>query len=144
MSDDLGHSLSKVDEAYFRNLFLQKSVAAAQWSITCRSEEEWIEKSRKLDLMSDRSLSGKSFEIRCRPALLAPAPGHSTIVNWLPITGGGIMFYRAFERSGFNPGSMPFNPLYYTLQKRQDQFCYKELYHQQRVVTDKPYTGEQP
>lgn len=54
------------------------------------------------------------------------------------------MFYRAFGRSGFNPGGMPFNPLYHTLQKRQDQFCYKELYHQQRVANDKPYTGKQP
>lgn len=53
----LGHSLSKVDEAYFKYLFLQKSVAAAQWSIACRSEEEWIEKSRKLDLMGIRPVS---------------------------------------------------------------------------------------
>ncbi|MGK3125892.1 bacteriophage abortive infection AbiH family protein [Candidatus Pantoea formicae] len=53
----LGHSLSVVDEAYFQALFLQKSVAAAQWSIACRSEEEWLEKSRKLDLMGIRPAS---------------------------------------------------------------------------------------
>ena len=62
----LSHSLSALDEAYFQYLFLQKSVAAAQWFIACRSEEEWIEKSRKRDLMgirpgSDRQVSWDTF-----------------------------------------------------------------------------------
>lgn len=53
----LGHFLSAVDETYFQYLFLQKSVAAAQWSIACRSEKKWIKKSRKLDLMGIRPVS---------------------------------------------------------------------------------------
>ena len=40
------------------------------------------------------------------------------------------MFCRAFGHSDFNPdGIIPFNLLYQTLQKRQDPFCCKELYH---------------
>lgn len=53
----LGHSLSEVDAAYFQALFLQKSIAAAQWVIVCRSEEEWDEKSRNLELMGIRPAS---------------------------------------------------------------------------------------
>lgn len=53
----LGHSLSEVDAAYFQALFQQKSVAAAQWVIACRSEEEWDEKSRNLELMGIRPAS---------------------------------------------------------------------------------------
>ncbi|HHB8444312.1 TPA: hypothetical protein ACN7P2_000269 [Klebsiella pneumoniae] len=53
----LGHSLSEVNAAYFHTLFLQKSVAAAQWVIACRSEEEWDEKSCNLELMGIRPAS---------------------------------------------------------------------------------------
>ena len=40
----LGHSLSRVDAAYFTALIEQRSVAEARWQVACRSREEWPEK----------------------------------------------------------------------------------------------------
>jgi len=54
---NLGHSLSQVDAAYFQALFLQKSVAAAQWVIACRCEDEWDEKSHNLERIGIRPAS---------------------------------------------------------------------------------------
>ncbi|MCA1325146.1 bacteriophage abortive infection AbiH family protein [Herbaspirillum sp. alder98] len=44
----LGHSLSTVDEVYFRALLRQPSVAASQWVVACRRIEEWPEKEARL------------------------------------------------------------------------------------------------
>ncbi|SUX38764.1 Uncharacterised protein [Cedecea davisae] len=51
----LGHSLSAVDAVYFQALFQESSVSAAQWVIACRSEEEWAEKYRRLELIGIRA-----------------------------------------------------------------------------------------
>ncbi|UQQ12620.1 bacteriophage abortive infection AbiH family protein [Xanthomonas arboricola] len=44
----LGHSLSRVDSTYFRALLQQPSVAAARWTVACRSAQEWPDKEQWL------------------------------------------------------------------------------------------------
>ncbi|MEG6835135.1 bacteriophage abortive infection AbiH family protein [Pseudomonas aeruginosa] len=44
----LGHSLSPVDAIYFQALLQQPSVAAARWTVACRSKQEWPDKEQRL------------------------------------------------------------------------------------------------
>jgi hypothetical protein len=44
----LGHSLSMVDELYFRELLAMPTVASAQWHVACRCEREVHARSTRL------------------------------------------------------------------------------------------------
>lgn len=50
----LGHSLSAVDALYFQALLGRPSVAAARWTVACRSAEEWPAKEARLTEMGLR------------------------------------------------------------------------------------------
>ncbi|WP_063589343.1 bacteriophage abortive infection AbiH family protein [Achromobacter ruhlandii] len=55
----LGHSLSSVDAIYFRRLLREPSVAAARWTVACRSAEERADKEK---LLIDMGLQPGAFQ----------------------------------------------------------------------------------